>query len=704
MDSGNLVGTRLGKYELRAEIGRGGMGTVYKGYDPMLDSWVAVKVLAPHLVWEQKFVERFIREARAARKLRHPGIVTVYDVGQEAGWYYIVMEYLEGQTLTELIRERGPMPPEGAVRILRPLAEALDYAHHKGLVHRDVKPGNVIVDPAGQVTLTDFGIARAVRETRLTATGTVVGTPEYMSPEQVKGLTADARSDQYSLGVVAYEVLSGRVPFEAESTLALLHKVAYDPPPPIRQARPDLSVGVEAVLRKVLAKEPGDRYGTTNDFVEALGRALAGEEVVKTPTLVMEPEATAPPVKTPTEVMEPEVAAVPAPVMPPPAPAQPAAPSAPPALTPAPARRRRAPVWIWALGGLAVLALVMGIVMAVVERQKAGVTPTAAAVSMETSTPRSAATPTPTAAATAIPTRQPTSTPTETPTPIPTLTATAMPVLEFAVVPTVASTSAGLNGVEYYGFNTTLPPFDNPLVRQAFAAALDRAALSTLANNLSPERYRAPATTFTPPDFLGLDLYEAVGLPYNPDRARSLLAQAGYPDGSGLPTVTLWYNEYEYHQRMAESIRDQWQEVLGVEVILRSKPWDEYLEMLSYAPPQIWRLGWTSDYVDPHGFLHDAICGGYNDFAEYEAMTQAIANAPDEATRRTRIAEFSARACEYWDPTRFRWDNAEYRALLQTALQELDEEKQRELYVQAERILCETDAVVIPLFHYHQTD
>ena len=294
MDSSNLVGTQLGKYEIRAEIGRGGMGAVYKGYDPTLDRYVAVNVLAPHLVWDKESVQRFVREARAAARLKHAGIVTIYDVGQEASWYYFVMEYLEGETLTEVIQQRGQLPPDEVVRVLRPLADALDYAHHRGLVHRDIKPGNVIVSPEGLVTLTDFGIARAAQETRLTATGTIVGTPEYMSPEQVRGLTADARSDQYSLAVVAYEMLAGRVPFEADSTLALLHMVAYEPPPSIREARPELPMEVEAVLTKALAKEPGDRYATAVAFADALGRALAGEEVVKAPRLVQEPSVPAP--------------------------------------------------------------------------------------------------------------------------------------------------------------------------------------------------------------------------------------------------------------------------------------------------------------------------------------------------------------------------------------------------------------------------
>jgi len=379
VDSSNLVGTQLNKYEIRAEIGRGGMGAVYKGYDPTLDRYVAVKVLAPHLVWEKESVQRFVREARAAARLKHAGIVTIYDVGQEASWYYFVMEYLEGETLTEVIKQRGQLPPDEVVQILHPLADALDYAHHHGLVHRDIKPGNVIVSPEGLVTLTDFGIARAAQETRLTATGTIVGTPEYMSPEQVRGLTADARSDQYSLAVVAYEMLVGRVPFEADSTLALLHMVAYEPPPSICEARPELPMEVEAVLTKALAKEPGDRYALASGFVDVLGRALAGEEVVKAPRLVPEPSAPAPAsvtgaaeatVKVSTPVMEPEKAAVPAAAVSPP-PVESAVPAAAPAPTPIPAQVRM-PVWGWALAGLAMLALVAGVVMAAVSTSRTG--------------------------------------------------------------------------------------------------------------------------------------------------------------------------------------------------------------------------------------------------------------------------------------------------------------------------------------------
>ncbi|MDY7076981.1 MAG: protein kinase [Chloroflexota bacterium] len=393
----NLLGTRLGKYQIHAEIGRGGMGTVYKGYDPALDRYVAVKVLAPHLVWEKEFVERFLREARAAARLKHAHIVTIHDVGQAEGWYYFVMEYLEGPALTDFIRQRGPLPLDEVIRILRPLADALDYAHHQGLIHRDVKPGNVIVGPAGHVTLTDFGIARAARETRLTTTGAIVGTPEYMSPEQAQGLTVDARSDQYSLAVVAYEILSGRVPFEAESTLALLHKIVYEPPSPIYQVQPGLPAGIEPVMNKVLSKEPGDRYANVSAFVEALGLALAGEEVVKRPTLVLEPETAPAPIPERTKVLPPAMqqAAVSAPE-----PVQAAAPVfeperakvASPGMQPAIPVRRRVPVWAWALGGLAVLVLMVGLVIwgGREERQVSVSTP---AVAQATSTLRPELTP-----------------------------------------------------------------------------------------------------------------------------------------------------------------------------------------------------------------------------------------------------------------------------------------------------------------------
>ena len=340
-----LIGTQLGKYEIQAELGKGGMGIVYLGYDPLLDRQVAIKVLAPHLVWEEGFVARFLREARAAARIKHPNIVTIHDVGQEEDQFYFVMEYLAGQTLAEYIRERGALPPSQVESILRPVADALDYAHQHGLVHRDIKPGNIVMGPADQVTLTDFGIARAAQETRLTTAGTIMGTPEYMSPEQAWGEDVDYHSDLYSLAVVAYEMLSGRVPFSGTTPHAVLYKQIHEAPPPIHEARPDLPASVDVVLAKALSKDPHERYTTARAFVDELARALEGEVI-------------APPEEAPTQAI--------APVETPPASAVPALPEVPAPrqvrrAKPAPSRRSL-PRWLWALGSLAILLLVAGLV------------------------------------------------------------------------------------------------------------------------------------------------------------------------------------------------------------------------------------------------------------------------------------------------------------------------------------------------------
>ena len=358
--SGELVGGRLGKYEIRAEIGRGGMGTVYLGYDPLLDRQVAIKVLAPHLVWEQGFVERFLREARAAARLKHPNVVTIYDVGQEGSHYYFVMEYVEGQTLGQVIKQRGAMSPAEVTAIVGPLADALDQAHGQGLVHRDIKPGNIMVGPAGQVMLTDFGIARAAQEVGLTTTGTLVGTPEYMSPEQARGDVVDPRTDQYSLGVVAYEMLSGKVPFGGTTPHGVLYKQIHEPLPPISQVRPDVPAEVQTVLQQGLAKEPDQRYATVTAFAEALSQALgpaqrlarAGEGAAATadmPTVLVGPArgvaaapATSPPVRQPAPA------------------ARPTAPTTTQGVAPTAERAagRRRSGWVWVLGGLALLVAV----------------------------------------------------------------------------------------------------------------------------------------------------------------------------------------------------------------------------------------------------------------------------------------------------------------------------------------------------------
>ena len=260
----DLTSHRLGHYKIIQEIGRGGMAVVYRAYQTSLNRHVAIKVLPQHLGFDQVFVERFQREARASAQLRHPNIAVIYDVGHDQGYYYIVMELLEGRTLKQVIVQNGTLPVERATRIAEQVAAALDYAHERGLVHRDVKPANIFVGKDDHVTLTDFGIAKATVESRqLTSTGTLMGTPEYMSPEQAEGEEVDCRTDLYALGIVLYEMLAGRPPFRTEVPLATLYKQVNETPLSIRQLRPHVPRWMEMVVHMALAKRPQDRGQST---------------------------------------------------------------------------------------------------------------------------------------------------------------------------------------------------------------------------------------------------------------------------------------------------------------------------------------------------------------------------------------------------------------------------------------------------------
>jgi serine/threonine protein kinase len=277
----DLVGRKLGNYEIIDEIGRGGMAVVYRAYQRSLNRHVAIKVLAPQLSADQQFVERFQREARAAAGLRHSNVVVIHDVAQEQGIYYIVMEFLEGRSLKELIQTERSLSPERATRIVEQVASALDYAHEQGFVHRDIKPANIIVGKDDHATLTDFGIAKAASETQhLTRTGMLIGTPEYMSPEQAEGGEVDHRTDLYALGVVLYQILAGRAPFHSTTPHATLHAVIYEPPPPVRQLRPSLSPAIESVVMRSISKQPASRYQSGSAMVAALKAAQSGRPTV----------------------------------------------------------------------------------------------------------------------------------------------------------------------------------------------------------------------------------------------------------------------------------------------------------------------------------------------------------------------------------------------------------------------------------------
>ena len=277
----DLIGRKLGNYEIVEELGRGGMAAVYRAHQPSLNRDVAIKVLAPQLSFDQQFVERFQREARAAAKLRHPNIVVIHDVARQQEIYYIVMELLEGRTLKQLIEDEGSLSPDRATRIAQQVAGALDYAHEQGFVHRDIKPANIFVGKNDHTTLTDFGIAKAATETQhLTRTGMLIGTPEYMSPEQAEGEMVDYRTDLYALGVVLYQMLAGRAPFQSTTPHATLHAVIYEPPPPLRQLRPDLTPALESVVMKSISKQPADRYQSGGEMVAALRASLTGRPPV----------------------------------------------------------------------------------------------------------------------------------------------------------------------------------------------------------------------------------------------------------------------------------------------------------------------------------------------------------------------------------------------------------------------------------------
>jgi serine/threonine protein kinase/photosystem II stability/assembly factor-like uncharacterized protein len=286
----DFIGKTIGGYRIIAQIGLGGMATVYKAYQPSMDRYVAFKVISTHLAQNPTFAQRFRQEAKVIARLEHVHILPVHDHGEEDGYLYLVMRFVEGGTLKDRL-ESGPLSLEETRRIVAQIGSALEYAHRRGVVHRDLKPSNILIDRQGDCYLTDFGIAKMVEGTLgLTGSG-VIGTPHYMAPEQGQSLKVDQRADIYAMGVVIYEMVTGQVPFDAETPFAVVMKHLTEPLPLPRRIKPDLPEAVERIILKALAKAPADRYQSMRDLVAAFDQAVqaipaslpAADEEVKAP-------------------------------------------------------------------------------------------------------------------------------------------------------------------------------------------------------------------------------------------------------------------------------------------------------------------------------------------------------------------------------------------------------------------------------------
>lgn len=275
-----LIGQRLGQYEIIAKLGAGGMATVYRARQASVDRDVAIKVIRVDLMEDENFVARFRNEARLIASLQHLHILKIFDYGNQENILYIVMELLEGGSLSRLLRKEGGLPLARAMRMLEQISSALDYAHGRGIIHRDLKPDNVLLDQQQNAFLTDFGIAKMLGDTsNRTRTGMVMGTPAYMAPELWQGQPADARADIYALGIMLYEMLTGVSPFRAETPYQIMHKHVYEAPPSLRAQGLQMPVAVDQVIGKALSKQPEDRFSSAGQLAEAFREALSGQDI-----------------------------------------------------------------------------------------------------------------------------------------------------------------------------------------------------------------------------------------------------------------------------------------------------------------------------------------------------------------------------------------------------------------------------------------
>ena len=267
------------RYEVIRSIGEGGMANVYLGYDTILDRNVAIKVLRGDLANDEKFVRRFQREALSASSLAHPNIVEMYDVGEDDGTYYIVMEYVDGKTLKQLLKKRGSLTLSEAIDIMSQLTDGMAHAHDSYIIHRDLKPQNIMIKDDGQIKITDFGIAMALNSTQLTQTNSVMGSVHYLPPEQASGKGCTIKSDIYSMGIIFYELLSGSLPFRGDNAVEIALKHMREPLPSLREENPSIPQSIENIIRKATAKNPKNRYDSARSMHEDLLTALNDERI-----------------------------------------------------------------------------------------------------------------------------------------------------------------------------------------------------------------------------------------------------------------------------------------------------------------------------------------------------------------------------------------------------------------------------------------
>lgn len=386
------IGRTVGKYKIESLLGRGGMAEVYKAKHPELGREVAIKILHPFFTDTPGFIERFRREAQAAAVLRHPHIVQIYDFdATEDGLYYMVMEYIEGQSLEDYLdAHKTALPQNEAVQLFKEIADALQYAHDSGMVHRDIKPANMLLDKNGRIYLTDFGIAQIVGASRLTESGLTTGTPYYMAPEQVAGKPVTAAADQYALGVMLYQMFTGRLPFSGENPATVMMTKLTEPPPPPSQFNPGVPLAVESVILRALELQPEARFASVQEMCQAVESAVSGTAT----TPIFAPPAPAPTLPAVT------------------APAQ-TIPQA-TVVSPIPPTPQQTPIWVWPAVVVGALALVaVGFLLARGNQPPATPTPTQesdVAIVVETET--AVFTPTPS------PSPSPSPSPTTTPAPV----------------------------------------------------------------------------------------------------------------------------------------------------------------------------------------------------------------------------------------------------------------------------------------------